>query len=105
MRLCRLCNERTVAPAREKAYDYRCSRCRSRTPAHRAAMRNYMRSERGQAVRKNDNDRRIWIGKQHHSRAATPDVARAINLHIKERISVAKQRFAAGAKTEGDPAG
>jgi hypothetical protein len=86
MRLCRLCGERAVSPSRENAHDYRCSRCRSRTPAAKAALAKYMRTEKGQAIRKTDNGRRIRIGKEHHSRAATPDVAQRINAHIKERI-------------------
>ena len=80
-RLCRLCGERAVSPARINARDYRCCRCRRRTHAEREVQRRYRRGARGQAI----NARRIFVGYQYHSRAASSEAARMINTHIKEQ--------------------
>jgi hypothetical protein len=74
-----------------KAYDYRCSRCRNATPAHVNATRRYRTAELWRATNAKGNQRRIWIGRGYHSRAATPDLAAVVNAHVKERMSVFKQ--------------
>jgi hypothetical protein len=85
-RLCRLCGERPVSPARLKAFDYRCSRCRHQTPGQRATVARYNRSSpvRRAAVTVN-NARRIFIGNDYHSRVASAETARLINAHIRKR--------------------
>lgn len=84
-RLCRLCGERHVCPSRMRAHDYRCSYCRYRNPSQRAAVARYDRSPRGRANKARSDVKRIWIGRQYHSRAKTAETARMINAHIRER--------------------
>jgi hypothetical protein len=86
VRLCRLCNERPVCASRLKAWDYRCSRCRNATPAHRTASKRYRGSARGRAVNERSNHRRIWIGRGYHSRATSLELAAVVNAHTKERL-------------------
>lgn len=85
--MCRLCGERSVPPAREKARDYRCSWCRRQTPAQQAVFARYNKSEKGRAVYRRNNAKRIFVGRQYHSYAPTAALARVINTHIKERRS------------------
>lgn len=85
-RLCRLCGERPVSPARLKAYDYRCNRCRHRSPSERATTARYNRTSFRRAATARWNAKRIFIGAQYHSAAPTADIARVINAHIKESV-------------------
>jgi hypothetical protein len=86
VRLCRLCNVRPVSPSRMKAQDYRCSRCRNATPAHVNATRRYRTAAKGHAANTHCNQRRIWVGRQYHSRAVTVELAAVVNATIKERM-------------------
>jgi hypothetical protein len=84
-RLCRLCQERPVPPSRLRDHDYRCSRCRHRSPSQRASTARYFKSEKRRAVVKKSNQQRIAIGRIYHSRVKDVEMARTINAHIKER--------------------
>ena len=86
-RLCRLCQERPVSPARIRAWDYRCSRCRGATPASKAAQYRHNRTERRRASKQARGRKRIFIGRQYHSYAATQEQAERINAHIKSRLN------------------
>lgn len=86
MTLCRKCGERPVPPSVLKQQSYRCSRCRHATPAARARIRRYFASAKRKAVIKRDNAKRIFAGETYHSRATTPEHARAINAYLRERI-------------------
>jgi hypothetical protein len=83
--ICRLCRERPVPPSRIGVHDYRCSRCRHQTPAMLEVGRRYNQTDRRRAVVKRSNAKRIFLGRQYHSAASTPEVARVINAHIKEQ--------------------
>lgn len=84
-RLCRLCGERPVCRSRLRVSDYRCTRCRHRTPAALARNRRYYQTDARKAVAQRHNQRRIYVGAEYHSSARSAAVARAINAHIKER--------------------
>jgi hypothetical protein len=84
-RLCRLCGERPVAPSRQKARDYRCTRCRRQTPSQQAACKRWRQTPSGRATDARTRARRIFVGQAYHSVAATAEDARALNLHIRER--------------------
>jgi hypothetical protein len=96
-RMCRLCRKRRVPPSCLTSGDYRCSRCRHRTPHAMARDRRYARGALRRAVVKRDNDKRIWVGDDYHSRTQTADLARLINAHIKDR----RRCFSVSAPTTG----
>ena len=85
-RLCRLCGERPVGPSMLRRSDYRCTRCRHRTPAAVARNRRYYQTASRKAVAKRQNARRIYVGQLYHSTAKTADDAARINAHIKSRL-------------------
>lgn len=89
-RLCRLCHERPVPASRLRWSDYRCSRCRRASPAYRASRVKYdaspARMARQRVKGAKRASKRIFVGERYHSMAATAEQARAINLHIKERL-------------------
>lgn len=109
VKLCRLCGLRHVSPSRLAVRDFRCTRCRGDSPAYQAAYARYRQSERGKAVSRAlhavKNKRRIWIGRQYHSVADTPERASMINGHIKDRRRHAKQGQQNREKTQGAAAG
>lgn len=92
VRLCRLCHERPVSPARMRAWDYRCNRCRNRTPASKAATYRHNRTEKRKARKQQLGRRRIFVGRQYHSYAATQEQAERINAHVKDRLNAFKRQ-------------
>jgi len=76
---------RPALPSWAKLHRYRCARCKHSTPAAKARNARYFQSAKRKAVMKRDNEKRIMIGDQYHSRAATVEQARAINDHIRGR--------------------
>jgi hypothetical protein len=86
VRRCRLCQRGHVSPARLKAGDYRCNRCRSASPSHKAARARYSQKPDRRAAESRRNRKRIYVGQEYHSVAATADTARIVNAHIKERM-------------------
>jgi hypothetical protein len=81
--LCKTCGERPVSPSAVASQSYRCSRCRHATPAARARDRRYNATAKRKAVMKRDNAKRIFIGREYHSRS---DHAQQINAHIRSRL-------------------
>lgn len=84
--LCRTCGERPCIPSRLAICHYVCAPCRNRTPAAKARLARYGQSAKRRAVMRRDNAKRLYIGRDYHSRVATVEQARAINAHIKERV-------------------
>jgi hypothetical protein len=101
VRLCRLCNERPVSPSRLREQDYRCSRCRHRTPAQQAAVRRWRRTPKGREVDAQVRQRRIFIGTRYHSLVKSAEEAERINAHIKAELSAFKQKQKHDAKDAG----
>lgn len=54
--------------------------------SNQAAARRYRASAKGAANVVKHRQRRIFIGHEYHSRAATAALAAQINAHIKERL-------------------
>ena len=89
--ICRLCKERPVSQSRLKDHDFRCCRCRNHSPSHLAARQKYDKSAKRLAKARRFNRRRIWVGREYHSTAATPERAAVINRHIKRRLGEFKE--------------
>jgi hypothetical protein len=88
---------------------YTCIRCHNNTPAQVAARARYRASAKWrasyQAQNATKNKRRIFIGHDYHSLVKDPEVASAVNAHIKERLCELVTRQQAGAQAEGDSVG
>ncbi len=62
-----------------------------RTEACKAARSKYVKTETYRLAEAKKNARKIWIGREYHSMAKTPELAAAIRSHIKNRLGVLKQ--------------
>jgi hypothetical protein len=100
-RLCRLCHERHVPPARVRARDYRCTRCIQRSAAVTPARARYNAGAKRRAVVQRANQRRIYIGRTYHSTAPSAAEAQRINDHIKEKRREFVEGFSHREKAQG----
>lgn len=105
--LCRKCSEREVPPGRIRHRKYVCSRCENAAPERQRRIRahrtKYNHSAKGQAANAERWHRRIWVGSDYHSIAASAEQAAAIQAHIRERMHVFKQGQSSRAAMEADP--
>jgi hypothetical protein len=96
-RLCVLCLERPAAPAHVRRRIYRCQPCYTKansaaharyrhSPRCRAMQARYRATAKGIASARRNQARRIHIRGMYHGTAKTPEAARAINAHIRQRL-------------------
>lgn len=94
-----LCPCHGVPMRSQKAVFWRC------VVKTREASKRYHSTAKGRAAhhRASDrsNPRRVRTWERHFYTAATVEEARAMNAHIKERLSVFITRFSTGAQVEG----
>ena len=69
----------------------------NRSDKGKARSRKFIHTEKGKIA----GQRRLRLSERYFGVADTPEQAAAINAHLKERLSVFKQRFAARAQAEG----
>lgn len=84
--LCRQCGERPAMPSCVARRRYRCAKCRHSTPAAKARNARYFQTDKRRAVMARDNAKRLFVGRDYHSRVATVEHARAINTHVRQRV-------------------
>lgn len=85
MRLCRKCGARPVPPSHMQSGNYVCSACRNGTPAAKARLTRYRKSDKRKMVVRRVNDRRVWVGRDYYGHAPSAEAARAINAHVRRR--------------------
>jgi hypothetical protein len=57
-------------------------------------MHNWRQTPNGKAANARHNARRLWVGREYHSCAASADQATAINRHIQEKRRAVITRLA-----------
>jgi CRISPR/Cas system-associated endonuclease Cas1 len=80
--LCKECLTRRVPLSYLAQYRYFCTACYGRTPG----QLRYRQGEGRKADNRRSNPRRIYIGKQFHSQAATAEQAQRIRAHVNQRL-------------------
>lgn len=85
---CRRCINRRAQAKYQKSVKGRAALARyNQSESRRACNARYRSSSTGQRTTRAHNDRRIFVGRSYHGRAADTQTADAINAHIKERLS------------------